>query len=392
MHHKSSLRPARVVLLLQDLQVGGTQRQALELAARLDRARYAPELWTMMAGQAMLARSGVPGLPGLQHLADVPVRQLSPLPFVGPDAVLRLGLELARRQVDVLLCLTAVPNIWGRVWGQMCRRLGRRPVILGTCRGGGAPVRQHERRLWAWADHHLSNTHAMARVLTRDYGVPAAHISVIHNGVDTQRFRMADGPDADANADAGRGPVFVHLARLVEDKDHATSLRAFASLLQMVPQAELRLVGDGPRRAELETLAACLFPGQLRSRVHFAGERLDVDTVLRQADALVLSSIREAMPNVILEAMATGLPVIATDVGGVAEMVVQGETGWLTPAEDAPAMAQAMLRLAREPALRKRMGRAGRARVEAHFSFEAMARGHEAVFARLLAQRHGRAG
>ncbi|MCA1985551.1 MAG: glycosyl transferase family 1, partial [Desulfovibrio sp.] len=71
MHHKSSLRPARVVLLLQDLQVGGTQRQALELAARLDRARYAPELWTMMAGQAMLARSGVPGLPGLQHLADV---------------------------------------------------------------------------------------------------------------------------------------------------------------------------------------------------------------------------------------------------------------------------------------------------------------------------------
>ncbi len=385
-HEMSSSRPARVVLLLQDLHVGGTQRQALELAARLDRARFSPEIWTMMAGQAMLDRAQLPGL------ADVPVRRLSPLSFVGPDAVLRLGLELARQQVDVLLCLTAVPNIWGRAWGQICRRLGRRPVIVGTCRGGGAPVRQHERRLWAWADHHISNTHALARVLTQDCGVPAARISVVHNGVDLDRFRMTPRPAATARSEDEGGPVFVHLARLVEDKDHATSLRAFAALLQTVPRATLRLVGDGPRRAELEALADTLLPGEARPRLQFDGERLDVEAVLRDADVLVLSSIREAMPNVILEAMSTGLPVIATEVGGVGEMVIQDHTGLLVPAGDAQAMGQAMARLAQDATLREAMGRAGRARAVAQFSFEAMARGHEAVFARRLEQRDGRAG
>ncbi len=375
--------PARVVLLLQDLAVGGTQRQAVELAVRLDRSRFAPELWTLMAGDGMVRQA---------QLEDVPVRRLSPLPFVGPDAIVRLGWELVRQEIEVVVLLTAVPNVWGRLLGRAIGqarqalekargREYRAPAILATCRGGGAPMRQHEKRLWRWADLHVSNTQAMKDVLVRDYGVPEEHIRVVHNGVDVQRFQPRPAGDDKA------APTFLHLARLVEDKDHATSLQAFASLLDSHPTATLRIVGDGARRGELKSLAGELFSGNRRQQVHFEGERLDVEAVLQSSDILVLSSIREAMPNVILEAMATGLPVISTHVGGIAEMVAQGETGLLTPAGDAQAMAEAMKGLASSPARRAAMGEAGRKRVEAHFSFEAMTRGHEAIFAHCLEQR-----
>lgn len=399
--------PARIVFLLQDLAVGGTQRQAVALASRLDRERFAPELWTCMAGDGMLKRAVGPDRPdraeGPERAegpdradgVDLPMRQLSPLPFVGPDAIVRLGFELARQDIDILLLFTAVPNIWGRLLGQgmgtarqqagrLCKRSWQKPVILATCRGGGAPARQHEKWLWRLADMHLSNTHAMASVLSKDYGVPAARIRVIHNGVDVESFHPVP---RSATQSGPAGPVFLHLARLVEDKDHATSLRAFASVLDAYPGAVLRIVGDGPKMGELKRLAGELFSGNRSQQVRFEGERLDVEAVLAGADVLVLSSIREAMPNVILEAMAMGLPVISTQVGGVGEMVISWETGLLTPVGDARAMAEAMKGLASSPSRRVAMGQAGRARAEAHFSFDAMTRSHEAVFAQCLAER-----
>ncbi len=229
-------RPARLVFLLQDLQFGGTQRQALELARLLDPARFQVEVWLLAAGDdlAPLARDW-----------GLPVVRLSRQERVGPAALARLWRRLKDQPVDLLMPLTVVPNIWGRVLG----RLARVPVIVGNCRGGGAPRRQHERWLWPLAHHIICNSAALSRVLTRRYGVPEARLSVIPNGVDTDYFRPA--PEAPRPYPA----VVLSVARMVPDKDHDTLIRAFALAAPAFPQAQLWLVGEGPLLAAVRQLA-----------------------------------------------------------------------------------------------------------------------------------------
>ena len=137
-------RPARIVLLLEDLKFGGTQRQALELARGLDRTRFQPEIWVMAAGDdlAALARSW-----------GIPLVSLSPARKAGPAALARLWLRLKRAPPDLLLTLTALPNIWGRLLG----RWAGTPLVVGNVRSL-IHDRQYEGWLWPFADYILCNT------------------------------------------------------------------------------------------------------------------------------------------------------------------------------------------------------------------------------------------
>jgi glycosyltransferase involved in cell wall biosynthesis len=357
-------RPARLVFLLQDLKFGGTQRQALELARRLDPSRFQVEVWRLATGDelAPLARDW-----------GIALVRLGRQERVGPAALARLWLRLKQQPVDLLMALTVVPNIWGRVLG----RLARVPVIVGNCRGGGAPWRQHERWLWGLAHHLVCNSRALSRVLTLDCGVPEARLSVIPNGVDTDYFQPA--PEAPRPYPG----VVLCVARMVPDKDHETLIRAFALAAPAFPQAQLWLVGDGPGLAASQHLAAAaLPPGSFR----FIPPQADLRPQFRQAGLLALSSRTEALPNVVLEAMAAGLPVAATAVGGVPELVTPGQTGWLAAAGDVPGLAGALGRLLGSPEQCRTFGRAGRQRVERDFSLKTMARRYENVLDRLLAQ------
>ena len=362
----STSPPVQLVFLLQDLTFGGTQRQTLELARRLHPARFQVEIWTLAAGEDFTPLARRYGLPVI-HLG---ARQQ-----VGPLALARLGRRLLHQPPDVLLPLTVVPNIWGRVLG----RLAQVPLIVGNCRGGGAPRRQHERCLWPLAHHIVCNSQALKSVLTENYGVPAARLTIIANGVDTEYFRpVAVTPPGP--------PRLLYIGRLVPDKDPDTLLKAFQLTTQAHPDAELWLVGEGPRRAALQELA---FRLSLSARVRFIPPTDDLLPVLQQATLLVLSSRTEALPNVVLEAMAAGLPVVATRVGGVPELVDPGVTGWLVPPGDAPALAAAMGQALAAPETRQAMGRTARQRAFDDFSLEAMARRYETVLDRLLGQARG---
>jgi len=357
-------RPAaRVALLLQDLSFGGTQRQAVELARRLDPSRFQTEIWQLAAGDdlAPVAR---------RH--GIPVVRLGRQTRVGPAALARLWRQLRVREIDLLLLLTVVPNIWGRMVG----RLARIPVVVGTCRGGGAHRRQGERWLWSLAHHIISNSAALKRQMIRECGVPAGRVSMIPNGVDTDYFRPAAGP-------APGPPVVLSVARMVPDKDHGTLIEAFRLTAPANPGAELWLVGDGPRLEAVKTHARRVLPPD---KVRFLPPREDLRPLFQRASLLVLSSNTEALPNVVLEAMAAGLPVAATAVGGVPEMVTPARTGWLAPPEDAPALATAMNRLLGDPEQGRACGRAGRRRAVRDFSLMAMTRAYEDVLDRLLAQ------
>jgi len=354
--------PARVVFLLEDLEYGGTQRQALELARRLDKSRFQVELWVLRKGDDLAPVARGYGLP---------VVWLARTGWVGPQSLLNLGKRLWATPPDLLMLLTAIPNIWGRLWG----RLARVPHIVGNCRGGAAPWRQHERFLWPAADHILCNSRILRDFLVSRYGLPPSRLTVVPNGVDTEFYQ----PGADGR---GAGPrVLLSVARLVPDKDHDTLLMAFARISGRHPDAELWLVGNGPRRSILEQQVNDL---GIAGQVKFLPPARDIRHFYHQAEVFVLSSVAEALPNVILEAMAAGLPVVGTRVGGLPEAVVPEETGLLVAPRDVEGLALALERLLSDPETGRRLGRQGRQRAVELFSFRAMVSRHEEVWSRLL--------
>jgi len=352
--------PKRLALVLQDLLFGGTQRHALELAKRLDRSRFTPEFW-LLSGGADFA-------PEAQDAA-IAIRWLSKSSTVTPSAIWTLKRELARSRPDILMPLTAVPNIWGRLFG----RLAKVPVVLGTVRGGGAIARQHERILARLAHHHITNTRALKDALMA-LGRPERAVTVIPNGVDTDFF----SPDPE-----GVGPLrkaVLCVARFCEDKDHLTLLNAFAQVQRRIADAELWLVGDGPLQGRVERAAAHIADS---GRIKFYSARPDLRPFYRQASVLALSSVREGLPNVILEAMASGLPVAATAVGGIPEVVEQGRTGFLSPSGDADALADNLIRLLSDEQTRLAMAASARGVAEKEYSMAAMVTRHEELFTRL---------
>jgi len=366
MAHMTPTRPARIVLLLEELKFGGTQRHALELARGLNRKRFQPEIWTLAAGDdfAPLAQSW-----------GIPVTKLSSQKLVGPAALARLWLRLKKSPPDLLLTLTAVPNIWGRLLG----RWAKAPLVVGNVRSL-THHRQHEGWLWPFADHILCNTIVLKDILNKDCKISLNRITVIPNGVDTEFFQP--------QRSGGNRKIILSVARLVPDKDQETLIRAFSLALTDHPDAELWIVGDGPRKPALEKLAHSLLP---TGKVRFLPGQTDLRPLFAQATLFALSSRHEAFPNVALEAMAMGLPVVSTRVGGLPEMVTPGEHGLLVPPGNAPALAAAMSQLLADPEMCQSFGQAGRERVERDFSLAAMVRRHEEVFETLLAQKSKRA-
>ena len=281
-----------VLFVMEDLCFGGTQRQMVELACRLDRTRF---------HVSMLVLTGRTALDAQVEQAGIRVEYLGRSRKVNPF---------------FFALMPALPNIWGRLWGRL---LGI--PIVGTVRGGGAPRRQHERFLWRLTDHMVCNSEALADVLS-GLGVPAARLTYVPNGVDTECFAPAQP------APSERPPLILCVARLAEDKDHLTLLKGFALLRERHPGVRLRLVGDGPREKELKAWVAEHLPD---GGVEFCPGSPDVRAHYAAARIFALTSVREGQPNVILEAMAAGLPVCATETGGIPRLVTRGESGLPLP-------------------------------------------------------------
>ena len=178
--------------------------------------------------------------------------------------------------------------------------------------------------------------------------------------------------------------LIIQVARLSPIKDHATAIRALKIAARRIGAMRLALVGDG---RESEVLRRLVVQEGMESRVRFLGLRTDVPRLLAAADIFLLSSLSEAAPLSVMEAMAAGLPVVATRVGGVDELVVDGLTGLLAPAGDPTALAEAMIRLVESPGLLRRMGRAGRERAHATFSEARMHGRYRAIYGEMLGHR-----
>ena len=223
----------------------------------------------------------------------------------------------------------------------------------------------------------ISISREVANTVRAVYG-RGIHTPVIYNGIPTTRFVSRAGRD---NAKKEKDVVLLHVGRFAPEKNHLLLIEAFALALKEYPTMQLWLVGDGALRPAVERLVK---EKGLDKMVLFIGVIPNVADFLADCDLFVLSSDWEGFGIVIAEAMAAGKPVIATAVGGVPELVEDGVTGILVPSRDPQALAQAILRLVKDPDLRQRMGKAAQERALERFDIARTAREYEALYLKLL--------
>ena len=254
---------------------------------------------------------------------------------------------------------------------------------------GNNPRYQRMRRLYRpFVSHYVALSKDLQGYLQQKVHVPPQRVTQIYNGVDSRRFHAPttalpriEGCPFQPAAHWLVGTV----GRMQTVKDQPTLARAFVRALAIEPalRSRMRLVmaGDGPLRQQVEAL---LEGAGARELAWLPGERSDVPDVMRGLNCFVLPSLAEGISNTILEAMSSGLPVIATDVGGNAELVARGHSGDIVPAADIDAMAAALVRMASDPERAAAMGREGRAEVERRFSLQAMVAAYQGLYDRLL--------
>lgn len=287
--------------------------------------------------------------------------------------------ELARwfreSEIDVVHTHNAFPHLYGTLAG----RWARVPAIVHTRHGRRFGNTYRERLQFMLASRLVDRVVAVSddtAVLARRMGwLTSGRVDRIWNGIDVERFPYHGG---------SRQPCAISVARLSPEKDFSTLLRAVALVVRDVPEFRLQLVGDGPERGRLEALADEL---HLRGCVEFLGERGDVPELLRSAGFFVSSSLTEGISLTLLEAMAVGLPVVTTAVGGNPEIVIPGETGTLVPAGKPETLAAAIRRMCGSHTQWPAMGRAARRRVEEHFAIRGMVAQYERLYDELLGRR-----
>lgn len=231
------------------------------------------------------------------------------------------------------------------------------------------------------ADLYISNSKAAEEMLINKKKIDRSKVITIHNGIDIERYQTSEGAGK-SEFEIEQGILVVGVvANLIPYKGYDYFLRAFQEVCSQVQNVSAVLVGEGEARESLEDMAESL---GIKDRVSFLGLRKDVPSILKTFDIFVLPSLFEGLPNSIMEAMASRLPVIATDVGGIPELVINGETGFLVPAKQPPAMAEKILELVGDKEKRRIMGEKGFDRLTKEFSMSSMIEKTEAAFECLL--------
>lgn len=389
------MRPVKVLHVVTRFILGGAQEATLLSAALVDRERFPSEILTgtqVSAEGDLFGEARARGV-GL-HFEPALVRELNP--WLDLVALARLTSFFRRYRPDVVHTHSSKAGILGRI----AARLAGVPVVVHTAHG------------WAFQRNHPWPLRVASELVERfatelsdripvvsqptfdaavDQGVgPPAKFVLIRDPIELELYR----PDAAARArvreEFGYGSgefVYGFLSRLSHPKEPHTIVRALARVALRHPEARLLVVGEGALRAVTErTIEEC----GLGDRVRLAGLRRDVPALLSAFDAFVLVSRYEGLPMVLPQALAAGLPIVSSAVGGVPDAIEDGVTGFLVPPGDFEALVDRMTRLADDPAAARRMGESGQALLE-QFSARAVARQLEALYEELLSAK-GRAG
>lgn len=354
------MSPIPVAIFVDRFIPGGTQRQLIELLKRIDRRRFRVH--------PVCFHDDGPWTSRVAELGD-PIARF-PISGFGKPATIRQLVRFARwcRQNEIAVLHTW--EIYSNVFGLPGAALARVPLRIGSRRGLGGPpaVRRLQTLACRTAHRMVANSGAAANQLI-DQGIPKRRIDIIHNGIDLSLFPT--------RRDFSRARTITMVACLREGKRVDVLIAAAARIIARYPDVQFQIVGDGPCRERLVEQAAAT--GVL-PRIRFMGHRDDVPAILSSSDLFVLPSESEASPNVILEAMAAALPVVASRVGGIPELVDDGVTGHLVPSGNPDALAAALLDLLEHSGKRTAFGRSGRTRIEQQYSFDRMVAQFETLY------------
>lgn len=363
----------RFLVVSDEMEVGGSQRQIVLLLLGLKQRGIEVELLYFRKPSFLL---------DAVVAAGIPVHRIDKRRAVDPLFLLRLWQFLRRGRYALVHCFSVTAELW--VWLALHAVVGTR--LVSSIRGLGVddPAWTYRAKRWIvnGSAAVISNSAAGADLVAERSSVPRQRLDVVPNAVDlpepidpARRSAAREALDLPAEQ-----PLIAYVGRLVGFKNIGLLLRALAR----IPAARrpwLWIAGDGPERGFLEGLCDEL---ALRGSVRFLGERSDAPVLMQAADLLVSSSRDEGLSNTLLEAMAHGLPVVATAVGGSPELIADGESGLLVPSEDAPALAEAIGRVLGDPALRAHLGAGGRRVIEQRYASGAMVAATWAIYRRCL--------
>lgn len=344
---------------------GGAEKRLLTFARKIDRSRFRLSVVSMSPRGALLARLEAQGVQTCALNIESGRDYRHGLP--------RLLRWMRKFRPDVVNGDIRHAAFLGAASG----RILRVPAVLAT-RTYTTRMGNHaflDKITPRWVHHNIAVSQSAARVLVQDNGAPADRVEVIENGVDTERFVPASRrPES---------PVIVSVGNQHPIKGHRVLIEAMPAILETIPAAHLRLVGrpstDGALEARVRALG-------IETSVTFAGPSQDVVAELQAASAFCLPSLNEGMSNALLEAMSTGAPIVATKVGGNAELIRDGQDGRLVPASSPEALASALVHMLNAPDAAFRMGASARARAVEHFSEARMIARYEATYARVYAE------
>jgi len=374
----SGRAPIRVLHVLLSLEPGGLENGVVNVINRLDRDRFVSSVCCLKHAGEFARRIEDP---------RVDIHELHWRGGNDPRLALRLAGLLRRTRPDIVHTRNAEPFFYGFAGA----KLARAQALVHSEHGRKFDDRPARFAVQRWMSRHTDAIFAVSGQLKSDLvkhiGLPEASVEVLHNGVDLSRFNVAARTDAPAREALRRdwgvpaGALVVgSVGRLVAVKNYGLLLRAVAA---SGPYLHLVLAGEGPERAALTALAASL---GIASRVHLLGHSNDVDRVLGAFDVFVLPSISEGMSNTLLEAMAAGVPPVASDVGGNGEIVRDGIDGRLFPSDDEAALRACLVALCGDGAERARLAAAARERVLSTFDIDQMIERYERLYERVHAR------
>jgi sugar transferase (PEP-CTERM/EpsH1 system associated) len=366
------MRPLHICHIVLSLEPGGLENGVVNVINGLDPVEFRSSVCCL---QRVGEFSG-------RLRSDVAIASMGLRSGNDPWMPLRVSRLLRRGDVDIVHTRNAEAFFYGFLAG----RLAGVPAVVHSEHGRVFPEKPWRALAQRLLLRHVDAAFAVSEQLRSDLvsglHVPADRFEVLYNGVDIQRFQRE--PAHRFRHDVARGLVIGSVGRLVAVKNYGLLLRAMARLPH-APSCRLILIGDGPERSALTQLATQL---GLEDRVEFSGHREDVPHLLAELDIFVLPSLSEGLSNTLLEAMAAGLPVLASDVGGNRELIESERTGVLFPSGDDAALAAQLARLLGSAELRARLGNAAALRARSEFSMEAMLARYASLYRRVGSRIH----